>query len=312
MNKELLQRYVEGNVTSEEVEIVVDWLDQDEANVREFMALHKLNDISLFNRGDAKRTKRANIGELRKIGIEILKIAAIFLLVWGVKDFITHEPVEVELPVTYQTIIVPAGQRAEVILPDSSRVWLNANTEIVYPTQFAFGHREIKLNGEAYFDVKHNPSQPFLVKTEKIDIQVLGTEFNVLAYAEKTVPEVTLLNGSVEVKAKGISVPYTMNVNEQLRLEDGKLYVSPITQFDYFKWKEGILCFHNESVESIMKKLELYFDVRIDVRKAGLLKHRYTGKFRVDDGVEQVLKVLQLEHQFTYARDHELNLITIK
>lgn len=313
MDKELLQRYVEGNVTSEEVEKVVDWLDQDEANVREFMALHKLHDISLFNQAYKKqvKTKRKRLLSFRKVSYEFLKIAAIFLLVWGIKDFYIPEEAE-EIPVTFQTFIVPAGQRAEIILPDSSKVWLNAKTEIVYPTHFGKGAREIRLNGEAYFDVKYDPEQPFRVKTEKMDIRVLGTEFNVLAYAGEADPEVALLDGSVQIDAQGILKPYTMNINEQVRLKDGKLYVSPITQFEYFKWKEGILFFYKEPVKTIMDKLQLYFDVKIDVQRKKLLEYSYTGKFRVDDGVEQVLKVLQLEHSFTYTRDREENVITIK
>lgn len=314
MDKELLQRYVEGNVTREEVEKVVDWLDRDEANVREFMALHKVHDISLFNQIPTKqvKVKPGKALPLRKIGYEVLKIAAVFLLVWSIKDFSLPEEVE-ELPVTYQTFIVPAGQRAEVILPDSSKVWLNAKTEIVYPTHFGrTGEREIRLNGEAYFDVKHNPEQPFLVKAGNMDIRVLGTEFNVLAYSGVTAPEVALLDGKVEISAEGLLTPYIMDVNDLARWEDGKLFVTPITWFDYFKWKDGILCFHNEPVRSIMDKLQLYFDVQIDVQRTHLLEYSYTGKFRVDDGVEQVLKVLQLEHRFTYTRDHELNVITIK
>lgn len=312
MDKELLQRYVEGNVTPEEVVTVVEWLDGDPDHVREFMALHKLYDISLFNRVDQKqkavKTKRSI--SFRRIVSEVLKVAAVFLLVWILKDIYNTE--EIPLPETYQTFIVPAGQRAEIILPDSTHVWLNAKTEIVYPTRFGTGNREVRLNGEAYFDVKHNARQPFIVQTEKMDIQVLGTEFNVLAYAGGHAPQIALLDGSVQLTAQGISAPYIMSSQEQVMLSDGKLYVSPITRFDYFKWKEGILSFQDESVRSIMDKLQLYFDVKIDVQRKKLLEYSYTGKFRVDDGVEQVLKVLQLEHRFTYTRDRELNVITIK
>lgn len=311
MDKELLQRYVEGKVTLEEVAKVVDWLDEDEEHVHEFKELHKLHDIILFNPSETEKTEKTIKRTLsfRKVSIEILKIAAIFLLVWGfTKHFLLPETAS---PVTYQTFIVPAGQRAEIILPDSSKVWLNAKTEIVYPTNFGTGYREIKLNGEAFFDVRHNASQPFLVKTEKMDIQVLGTEFNVSAY-NGDVPQVSLLNGSVEVVAEGISNPYILTPNKQVCLKDGKLFVSPITSLEYFKWKEGILSFEGDSVRFIMDKLQLYFDVRIDVQRASLLDHEYRGKFRVDDGVEQVLKVLQLEHRFTYTRDRDQNLITIK
>ena len=81
---------------------------------------------------------------------------------------------------------------------------------------------------------------------------------------------------------------------------------------DYFKWKEGLLCFNNQPIHVIIDKLRLYYDVRIEVADLPFLEERYSGKFRVKEGIEQVLKVLQLEHKFTYVKDNELNLITIK
>lgn len=311
MDRELLQRYIEGNVTSEEVLRVVDWLDTDEEHVQEFMALHKLYDLSLFNRTEVRQyPEPVRTVFLRKISRELLKIAAVFCIVWGIASFFFVR--KTDQPVFYQTFIVPAGQRAELILPDSSKVWLNSKTEIIYPTHFGNGSRKIRLNGEAYFNVKPDNEQPFVVQTAQMDVEVLGTEFNVLAYPGDVAPEVSLLKGSVRLIAPGLSQPYIMSPNEHVRLKDGKLYTSSIVRFDYFRWKEGILSFQDESVASIMDKLQLYFDVRIDVQQPGLLGHRYTGKFRVDDGVEQVLKVLQLEHEFTYTRDREQNLITIK
>ena len=312
MNRELLQQYVEGNVTSEEVEKVVDWLDADEANVREFMALHKLYDFSLFNQAEIQKPKTSSVGSIsfRKMSYEILKIAAVFLIVWGLISLFFIK--KTEQPVSYQTFIVPAGQRAELILPDSTKVWLNSKTEIIYPTYFGNNNREVKLNGEAYFKVKKDPENPFIVKTEQMDIQVLGTEFNVLAYSDRDFTDVSLLEGSVQLTALGISRSYILSPNERAQLKGGKLHVSPITRFDYFRWKEGLLSFQDESVQSIINKLELYFDVQIDVQRTSLLNYQYTGKFRVDDGVEQVLKVLQLEHQFVYTRDRERNMITIK
>jgi len=240
-----------------------------------------------------------------------LKIAAILLLFWGIQYFFNPKK-ETEDLVAYQTFYVPPGQRAELILPDSSKVWLNAKTSITYPTHFENGNREIRLEGEAYFDVKHNKQQPFIVKTEKMEIEVFGTEFNVSAYGNSSDPKVALIEGSVELKSVGIREKYKMKPSEQVEYKSGKLYVSAISQYDYFKWKDGILSFTNESVESIIEKLQLYFDIRIEVQKRSLLEHRYNGKFRMDDGVEQVLKVLQLEHNFTYTRDREQNIITIK
>lgn len=313
MDKELLQRYVEGNVTTEEIETVVDWLDTSEENLREFMALHKLYDISILNKQIHKHTahKKKQIIPFRKISYELIKIAAIFLILWlGMRW--AYNKQEQETPIAYQTLFVPAGQRAELTLADNTKVWLNAKSKLTYPTHFEKGNREVTLDGEAYFDVTHSKEQPFVVKTNKMNIEVLGTEFNIIDYTGYNISEVSLLKGSVRLKTNSNNISHILKVNENVQLRNGKLYSSPISDFDYYKWKEGLLCFNNETVESIIEKLQLYFDVTINVKKQELLKHRYTGKFRTKDGVEQVLKVLQLEHKFSYTKDNELNIITIK
>lgn len=313
MDKEILQRYVEGNVTPEEIIAVVDWLDEDESHVREFMALHKLNDISLLNQpvGFADTQKKKKSFSLRKIGYELAKIAAIVLLFWGGTKLFETNSAE-EDTVTYQTLFVPAGQRAELILPDSTRVWVNARSKLVYPVNFGKGTRQVELSGEAYFDVIHNEQQPFIVKTSQMDIQVLGTEFNVTAYSGSSDFEVSLLRGSIELSSPRLSSSYRVKERENVRLQDNKLIINSIADYDYFRWKEGLICFNNESVSTIIKKLRLYYDINIDVHNQKFLESRYTGKFRSKDGIEQVLKVLQIEHKFTYTKNNDLNLITIK
>jgi len=319
MEKELLQRYVEGNVSEEETRKVVDWLDKDAANVREFMALHKLYDISLFNKPDGDRSahiKIRNVKTYKKVAYELLKIAAVFMFSLFILQRFLNKPEDVATDTAYQTLFVPAGQRAELTLPDGTRVWLNAKTKLVYPIDFGTGKRTVTLDGEAYFDVKRNVKQPFIVKTNTMDINVLGTEFNIMAYSELHATEIALLKGEVDIrtagKGSGLSKKHIMNVNEHATLHNGQLTLSQIDDFDYFKWKDGLLCFNNETVAFIIDKLQLYFDIKIDVERKELLAYKYTGKFRTKDGVEQVLKVLQLEHKFTYTRDNELNLITIK
>ena len=169
------------------------------------------------------------------------------------------------------------------------------------------------MDGEAYFKVKKGQKHAFIVRTKEVDINVLGTEFNVIAYRDNSITEISLVSGSIEVK--GATVPngtFIMEANNLVRISDGKFHSSIIKNYDYFRWKEGVLCFDNESIENIFKKLELYYDINIKVEKKSLLKLRYSGKFRTKDGVEQVLKVLQLEHKFDYTVNSNLNLITIK
>lgn len=319
MDKELLQRYVEGNVSREETEAVVDWLDQDEANVREFAALHKLYDISLFNNpatgSKSERREKRPGKKFRKFTIELLKIAAAFLAFVLISQLLSNKPEDTAVDHTaYQTLFIPAGQRAELTLPDSTKVWLNAKTKLTYPVDFGKkGNRTVTLDGEAYFDVRRNEKRPFIVKTETMDVKVLGTEFNIMAYSELNTTGIALLKGAVDIETTGGNPSsHKMKINEYAVLDNGKISTSRIEDFDYFKWKDGLLCFNDETVESIINKLQLYFDIKISVEKQELLKHRYTGKFRTKDGVEQVLRVLQIEHKFAYSRDHEHNSITIK
>ena len=313
MDKDILQRYVEGNVSPEEIIAVVDWLDADESHVREFMALHKLNDISLLNQPDSKvdvQKKKKTI-TFRQIGYELAKIAAILILFWGGTKLYETTSVK-ENVIAYQTLYVPAGQRAELILPDSTHVWLNARSKLVYPISFGKDIRQVELNGEAYFDVIHNEKQPFVVKTPQMDIQVLGTEFNVTAYSSSSDFEVALLRGCIELSSPRLSSNYRMKEKEHIRLQNNKLISRDISDYDYFRWKEGLICFNNESVATIIEKLKLYYDIDIEVYNQKFINSRYTGKFRTKDGIEQVLKVLQIEHKFTYTKNNDLNLITIK
>lgn len=312
MDKKLLQKYVEGSITAEEVETVVDWLDADEKHVKEFMTLHKLYDISILNQSTQGRKKEKVARTVfRRIVIELLKVAAIALILFS-GNFLLQKDDQMESLPSFQTLYVPAGQRAELILPDSTKVWLNANSKLVYPSSFKEGIRQVELDGEAYFDVRHNGDNPFVVRTKSMNVTVLGTEFNVSAYSGIEEFNIALLRGSVELNSPDLSRKYRMTAGEQVLYRDGKYVSDQIGSMDYFKWKEGLLSFNNQPIHVIIEKLRLYYDIRIEVADLPFLKERYSGKFRVKNGIEQVLKVLQLEHKFTYVKDNELNLITIK
>ena len=312
MDKKLLQKYVEGSITAEEFETVVDWLDADEKHVKEFMTLHKLYDISILNQSTQGRKKEKVARTVfRRIVIELLKVAAIALILFS-GNFLLQKDDQMESLPSFQTLYVPAGQRAELILPDSTKVWLNANSKLVYPSSFKEGIRQVELDGEAYFDVRHNGDNPFVVRTKSMNVTVLGTEFNVSAYSGIEEFNIALLRGSVELNSPDLSRKYRMTAGEQVLYRDGKYVSDQIGSMDYFKWKEGLLSFNNQPIHVIIEKLRLYYDIRIEVADLPFLKERYSGKFRVKDGIEQVLKVLQLEHKFTYVKDNELNLITIK
>ena len=312
MDNDLLQRYIEGRVTPEEAEQVVDWLDEDERHVKDFLALHKVFDISVLNQLPvASGVKSKRTISLRRIAKEVLKAVAIILLILGGQSIWKMQDKEESAPL-YQTLYVPPGQRAELVLPDSTKVWLNACSRLVYPVTFMKENRSVVLEGEAYFEVRRNEKVPFIVKTPKTDVKVLGTEFNVSDYPSRPDFELALLKGSVELLPSNWTNAYRVKAGEQILFKEGRYISSKIEDTDYFKWKEGLLCFRDQPISEIIDKLSLYFDMRIHVENQKLLNEGYTGKFLVKDGIEQVLKVLQLEHKFTYVKNNDLKEITIK
>lgn len=310
MDEKVLDKYIRGEATQEERNQVVEWMDADEEHVREVMALRKLHDVLLMNQVeeviDRVEKPMRHYVSWRKLFGEVSKVAALLLLVLGIQFLMKKEETG------SQNLYVPAGQRAELTLPDGSKVWLNSRTRLTYPLTFA-ETREVELDGEAYFTVARNEGRNFVVKTQGMEVRVLGTEFNVKAYAGIGEMQVDLLKGSVELGGNALGgTSCRMLPQERIRIAGGKLEKSRIDDYDYFKWTEGLICFHQEPVSSIIKKLELYYNVRIVVDKKDFLNELYSGKFRTEDGVEQVLRILQLEHDFTYERDRDLNLITIK
>ena len=329
----VILKYIRGTASEEEKAEVDLWLKKHPDNEEALLQIARIyyacrtqerivsrDPLRAYWKVDKKLKSQSHLKESQKkdhyaifhrIVIELLKVAAIVLILLG-GNFLLQKDDQMESFPSFQTLYVPAGQRAELVLPDSTKVWLNANSKLVYPTSFKEGIRQVELDGEAYFDVKHNGDNPFVVRTKSMNVTVLGTEFNVSAYSGIEEFNIALLRGSVELNSSDRSGKYRMKAGEQIFYREGKYVSAQIGNMDYFKWKEGVLSFNNQPIHVITDKLRLYYDIRIEVADLPFLEERYSGKFRVKEGVEQVLKVLQLEHKFTYVKDNELNLITIK
>ncbi|MCK9410791.1 MAG: FecR family protein [Prolixibacteraceae bacterium] len=317
MNTELLQKYIEGSSSETEKVTITKWLDSDPKHMKEFLALRKLHDITIWQTSLAdkkikKSSEKHSNRSWKYIYIEVFKIAAILLVAILISQYFLSEP-SVKYPVAMQTINIPAGQRAEITLADGTKVWLNAKTTFTFPNQFSEKTREVKLDGEGFFEVTSNKSKPFIVKTEKYDIKVLGTKFNLMAYRGKGIFETSLLEGSVEVIKSGDSKDGIMiKPDEQIFEKNNRLVIVPIVHMNHFLWKEGIISFNDEIFPELVNKLELYFDLKIKVKNAKIMNYRCTGKFRTKDGVEHILKVLQLSNKFSFKIDDKLNIITIE
>lgn len=312
MDNHLLQKYIEGKVSREEKEEVARWLDADEKNMKDFLLLRTIYDATLWSEiGDIHSIPHVKKRRIKMV-YDFLKIAAVFLLLLGGYHlvFYSKQPSQNTLLFT-QTVYAPEGQRVEITLTDGTKVWLNAKTSLSFPNHFSNDERKVELDGEAYFDVKKDESRTFIVQTKDYQVNVLGTEFNVKAYHQSEQFEAALIRGSIEIYSGKTDEKIQLSPNHRVYTEDGQLKQSNLTNYNHFLWREGIIAFENESVEDILKKLELYFDISIEVKNKMILTDRYIGKFRTKDGVEHIVRVLQRKYGFKYIKDNESNIITI-
>lgn len=210
---------------------------------------------------------------------------------------------------TANTITAPWGQRAQVSLSDGTAVWLNSGSTISYPSRFAGRRREVKVTGEAFFDVAHDSKRPFVVSTDQLDIKVLGTRFNVLAYPGGETA-VSLVEGRVEVTAHGMdSDPVNMTADDRLSYSGGRMKLDHGFDHDDLLWREGLHSFRGETLQQIAQNLERYYNVQIVIRNPEVAGYRYSGKFRQKDGVSEILRILQKIHGFNIVKDEEHEII---
>lgn len=234
-------------------------------------------------------------------------IAVLVISTWWLTTAIHHSNLDTEM----NTLYVPPGQRACLTLHDGTTVWLNAKSTLIYPSHFSNKKREVFLVGEAFFEVSKNEDTPFSVNVKDVSVKVLGTEFNILGYPEAKYIQTSLLTGSIEITNNTTNKTLKLQPNQEVVVIDNKMEVSNIKQHTYFLWKDGIYSFEQETFSNIINKLELYYDIKIIVKSPEIYDFVYTGKFRQQDGIDEILRIIQKIHNFKINRDREKNIITL-
>ncbi len=186
----------------------------------------------------------------------------------------------------------PMGVRTKFVLPDGTTGFLNSGSTLEYPVLFS-NNRNVKLNGEAYFDVCHDKEHPFIVNTPILSTKVLGTQFNVIAYGSETSEEIILKKGSVEVYSNQGKKLVTLEPNQRLALntETRQFKTNQIEAEQYVSWIEGKLVFRNESMQLVADRLGRWYNVEIEIADKELLKYAFRATF-IEEPLEEVLKLL--------------------
>lgn len=217
-----------------------------------------LSDGAIVNLDDIKTGK-----VLQQEGIEVVKTAD------GLLTYTAKQDKGNGTSVKFNTISTPMGGQYKVILPDGTKVWLNAGSSLVYPTFFAGNERKVKLLGEGYFEVAKLKGMPFKVKTSTQEIVVLGTHFNINAYEDEPGVKTTLVEGSVKVSAAGPYVqadaaPAILKPGQQSVLsKENKLIVKKVNVASEIAWKSGIFSFQNTDIQVVAREFSRWYNVEI-------------------------------------------------
>lgn len=319
ITKEYIFKCFRNELSEKEKADLDAWIAEDEANAGMYKEALVEYEYLLIN-GDVDALKEmAPVSHSGKTGIvrTIVKAAigvAAAVAIFFTATWLSDYRMQKDLSRNLITATALPGQIVSMGLPDGTSVQLNSGATMYYPAMFKGKEREVRLEGEAFFEVAHDSKKPFIVKTFASDIKVLGTKFNVNADRNAGEFSVTLAEGSVQVSS--LADPgriIVMKPDEKVYMADGKLMVKRTKVKDEIRWKDGIIDIDGLDFEELIDKLEMAFGVDMVIDRETLPEFKYTGgRLRVSDGIEYALKVLQLGADFAWTKDFRTGTIYIR
>ena len=331
-----ISNYLSGNCTEDEKGALLVYLASDDEAAklfREMLATWAMSSVPAFAAGEDENlaTIKAKIAATdvtpaitatpaarsKKMIPVWMKIAAAVILLLGCNYFwYTYTE---NLTDTYTSaessyeIKVPAGSRTNIVLPDGTEVALNAGSVLRYCLGFGIRERNVTLDGEGYFKVAKNENIPFFVKTNDLQVRVVGTVFNVRAYNDDNSVMVSLLEGRVNLSASSGSM-MKLFPNDQVLYDKGtgrmeKMKSNANTACD---WLDGGLTFDNVSFVNIAHRLERKFQVKISIDSEQLRAERFSGSFASNQSINDILDEINVEKQYTWKVSGDTIFITDK
>ncbi len=306
----LIVRHFSGECSEVETAKLLAWVNESEQNKKEYIALKDLWDssrkmadhtevqLAKFYKEQYFRSRKSRMLFVRSA----IAVAAVLLLALVINLFVP-EPVEKNND-GYQVVSVPLGSRSKVTLADGTVINLNSGSELTYANSFTSKNRSVTLSGEAYFQVKSDAGHPFLVKTKNFDIQVTGTRFNVCAYSEDVFTSTTLAEGKVKLQLHNLKQEFVLQPGEKFMM-DGIAQKYSLANADVEQetaWKNGEFIFKSIRFSDLTKRLERWYDVKLTCSDTRLMNYTYTGRFKNQETIWQVLDALRLTSPIDYKR----------
>jgi ferric-dicitrate binding protein FerR (iron transport regulator) len=316
--EKLLPGYLSCDLSEKDRLIVDEWRKESHENeaiyletLRAWEAISLLQEMEKFNSFEALKKVNSRLSQSISSTwwVIIQRVAAILLLPLLVySGYLTILKLSVKkLPEQYvimQTVTSQQGMITQFLLVDGTKVWLNSGSELKFPSSFTGDIREVKLSGEAFFEVAKNEKQPFRVNAKELKVDVVGTSFDVLSYDDDNQSEVTLIEGKVSLSSGnglGKIEHGTMHPGQRtvFKGESREVYTEEVDVDKYISWRDGNLIFRDDPMEDVIRRLSRWFNVEIVVNDAEIKSYTYTATFR-NENLEQVLKLLKLSAPIDY------------
>lgn len=211
----------------------------------------------------------------------------------GLLVYDESSPAKKATAVVYNTLTTPRGGQYKLILADGSKVWLNASSSLYFPTAFSGKERNVELTGEAYFEVAKNKEKPFHVNVNGMQVEVLGTHFNVNAYADENSIKTSLLEGSVKIKRGSLSGLLKPGQQGILENNDNDFKIKRADMDEVVAWKNGLFQFDGANIKTIMFEISRWYNMQI-VYDGKVPERSFVGKISRDAQLSDVLKILEL------------------
>ena len=310
--------YFNGQLSPSEEEDLLFWLNEKEENRMVFLQIknnldpdkmdHQLlkSSYTELNNKLVIKQQFKSVRPVKPISpiFSIWKIAAM-LLVAAISGFmaaylLTGKPNTQTNTVWFETQ-VPRGKKSLLLLPDGSKVWMNSESSLSYPGNYMDGNRNVKLKGEAYFEVAKQNGSLFTVETPDYNVRVLGTKFNLMAYSDFNRTETTLIEGKIEIQ-KGKQI-IDVFPGQTFTYKDHQFYSKETKAAKSSRWKDDVFDFDQITFEELVIRLERWYDVDIEIRSPELKQIIYSGVFKNEETIEEVLNTFQLTMPIRYSRD---------
>lgn len=202
----------------------------------------------------------------------------------------------------FNQLIVPLGKRSVLNLSDGTKVWVNSDTRLIYPVHFAEDSREIFVDGEIYIDVVSDAKRPFIVKTKDLDVQVLGTKFNVMAYDTDDEKRIVLVSGAVQVNSKKEGNVTRLSPAQMYTVQDGQSQVQTVDTEKYISWINGIYYCQDESLGSILQRLSRYYGIEISC-ESSISGVMFSGKLDLKDNLSEIFNNISFTLPISYIEE---------